>query len=465
MQKDSLILGYTNGRARVWNLVSGEFRRSTSVDAAMEMLVDSEWVELPLWTMNTNRSQRTRFVSIRFAQWSETHQDAPSWFSGLHTWGVSKAFDAYLEKELALGTPSRTVSFGLEASLGAVSYCQNGQKAWEIGGLQTLARELCLIATLKRMVKPADHSSQEAKRDEAIDKTTVFYNAVLPTAVGPAYEDVDIRDLVQWYNHGDATIRHAARLLFDSRLSRMSDQKVMTFSDAQIHALPVHMEGSHVVKEDRSTESLQAMTVLGAIALSKYALLKPATLTDLAASILATLKNGPPRARVIAVDLAYQGFEIWQAYIDPADMLRSLFDLAVMKDDKQHQAGSQTPPHVLTAHARTAVLQLASSVGPLFISTVTVDIVTAETIPRRNAIMKLCVFIARKKPTVLLPSLPRLAEAVVKSLDPTRVKMRESIQQTATVILNELVGTFPSIDFASKVQKLAVGTQEGAVIM
>lgn len=55
--------------------------------------------------------------------------------------------------------------------------------------------------------------------------------------------------------------------------------------------------------------------------------------------------------------------------------------------------------------------------------------------------MKLCVFIARKKPIVLLPSLPRLAEAVVKSLDPTRVRMRESIQQTATVILNELVST------------------------
>jgi hypothetical protein len=130
-----------------------------------------------------------------------------------------------------------------------------------------------------------------------------------------------------------------------------------------------------------------------------------------------------------------KGFEVWQAYVDPSDLLRALFDLAVVKDDDP-KAGQ-----AIMTQARTAVLQLAASAGALFISTVTMDIVTAETIPRRNAIMKLCVFIARKKPLVLLPSLPRLAEAVVKSLDPTRVRMRESIQQTATVILNELVST------------------------
>ena len=30
----------------MWNLVSGEFRRSTSVDAAAEMLATGEWLEL-----------------------------------------------------------------------------------------------------------------------------------------------------------------------------------------------------------------------------------------------------------------------------------------------------------------------------------------------------------------------------------------------------------------------------------
>lgn len=53
--------------------------------------------------------------------------------------------------------------------------------------------------------------------------------------------------------------------------------------------------------------------------------------------------------------------------------------------------------------------------------------------------MKLCVFMARKKPAVLENGLPRIAEAVVKSLDPNVGKMRDDVWQAATVILNELV--------------------------
>jgi hypothetical protein len=72
-------------------------------------------------------------------------------------------------------------------------------------------------------------------------------------------------------------------------------------------------------------------------------------------------------------------------------------------------------------------------------STLAADIVDADTIAERTAVMKLCVHVARKKPVVLFANLGRLVEAVVHSLDPTRTTMRESVQQTATVILNELV--------------------------
>lgn len=144
------------------------------------------------------------------------------------------------------------------------------------------------------------------------------------------------------------------------------------------------------------------------------------------------LRDGPEKAQLIAIDLTAKGFDVWQAFADPADLLRSVFDLAVVKD-----LGTAAT----MSHARTAVLQLATSSATLFISTVTLDIVTAETVARRDAIMKLCVFIARRRPAILMTSLPRLAEAVVKSLDPTRVRMRDSIQQTATVILGELVKT------------------------
>lgn len=93
--------------------------------------------------------------------------------------------------------------------------------------------------------------------------------------------------------------------------------------------------------------------------------------------------------------------------------------------------------------------------------------------------------LGNQKPLVLYTSLPRLAEAVVKSLDPTITSLRETVHEAATVILNELVRTcvffsllvshtlltylpcdrYPSIDFHTASQRLAVGTHEGAIII
>jgi hypothetical protein len=72
-------------------------------------------------------------------------------------------------------------------------------------------------------------------------------------------------------------------------------------------------------------------------------------------------------------------------------------------------------------------------------STLSMDILDAKTVEGRTSIMKLCVFMARKKPQVLENGLPRIAEAVVKSLDPNIGKMRDDVWEAATVILNELV--------------------------
>lgn len=46
-----------------------------------------------------------------------------------------------------------------------------------------------------------------------------------------------------------------------------------------------------------------------------------------------------------------------------------------------------------------------------------------------------------QRPLVLHTSLPRIAEAIVKSLDPTVTDLRQTVHQAATVILDELVRT------------------------
>lgn len=110
------------------------------------------------------------------------------------------------------------------------------------------------------------------------------------------------------------------------------------------------------------------------------------------------------------------------------ELLRRLFHLSTRKDSSSS-----------SAHARLAVLHVASSNPALFMSTLSMNILDAKSAEGRTSIMKLCVYMARKKPELLENGLPRIAEAVVKSLDPNIAKMRDDVWQAATVILNELV--------------------------
>jgi hypothetical protein len=130
----------------------------------------------------------------------------------------------------------------------------------------------------------------------------------------------------------------------------------------------------------------------------------------------------------LAIELCSRGFTTWQSYVDPMELLRRLFHLSTRKDSSSS-----------SAHARLAVLHVASSNPALFMSTLSMDILDAKSAEGRTSIMKLCVYMARKKPEVLENGLPRIAEAVVKSLDPNIAKMRDDVWQAATVILNELV--------------------------
>lgn len=140
--------------------------------------------------------------------------------------------------------------------------------------------------------------------------------------------------------------------------------------------------------------------------------------------------NDPDHTHVgLAIELCAKAFSTWQTYVDPMDLLRRLFFLATHKE-----IGAN-----LAAQARLAVLHVASSNAPLFMSTLSMDILDAKTVEGRTSIMKLCVFMARKRPALLENGLPRIAESVVKSLDPNIGKMRDDVWEAATVILHELV--------------------------
>lgn len=113
-------------------------------------------------------------------------------------------------------------------------------------------------------------------------------------------------------------------------------------------------------------------------------------LRDVSKSLALYLKQDKPMYKVLAIDLCSRGFHVWQHYIDSMQILRSLFNLATnsQKDSINIQnVGTQ---------ARSAVLSIASSNTPLFMSTLELDILSPPNVEHRRSVLQIVGFLIRK---------------------------------------------------------------------
>lgn len=138
----------------------------------------------------------------------------------------------------------------------------------------------------------------------------------------------------------------------------------------------------------------------------------------------------------VALELCARGFATFQAYFDATRTLRAVFRLAV--NPLPASAIQNTPSSMSSSVrnlARQAVLAAASVNAPLFMTVLSIDAIQSDAdTEERATTLKIIAFMVRKKPVVLFAQLPRLVDAVVKSLDP-RGTLRGTLQQTATFIL------------------------------
>lgn len=113
-------------------------------------------------------------------------------------------------------------------------------------------------------------------------------------------------------------------------------------------------------------------------------------LTDISKSIALYLHDEKSLYRVLAIDLCSRGFQVWQHYIDAMEILRALFTLATgsRKDSINIQnIGTQ---------ARLAVLQIASSDTPLFMTTLGLDILNPLSLEHRKSVLQIVAYLIRK---------------------------------------------------------------------
>ncbi|KZV92531.1 hypothetical protein EXIGLDRAFT_718203 [Exidia glandulosa HHB12029] len=497
LAEDNLLLFYADGRARLWDVKTMEFWRAMARHKAEELVHQGEWLdvrvdsapEVPdkiIRAMNRGDGEASSTILLDVRAVNETTSPPPQSFSfirrqggatthdadalppdhdnlqpaavspqhikivssllpALLSRGMNDDIDEFLSSRLDINVEEAII--GAFSDLGSIVLHspRTSAEMWTISRKYTAAR---LLATLTLLRICLGFSDWEKDASAAI----AFYVVALPDYIGPAFESPCLEFLARYWYDTSAELRQAARTLFESTASRMSDQETIAFVEKWQHELPSLQPDS----DKQDPRAARALLLTGHLAVEKQSLLSVSTLTDIAKSINLYLHDPTSPHRTLAIELCSQGFQIWQHYFDAMEMLRSLFGLAT---NMRKDASSIAPA------ARLAVLQIASSSTPLFMATLSLDILKPRNLAHRKSTMGLIAFFIRKKPLVLYPNLTRLVEAVVKSLDPNNSTDRDAVQDAATEILGQVVKTFPTVDFHMPTQRLAVGTTEGAVVM
>lgn len=474
------LLIYADGSARVWDVESGEFLRATNEEKAKELVDAGGWINISLdkseltsisistlsgssgpvslctLLLNLDRFLKYTSVNVKSSGIALSLSPAPSnatlsqlraVLSVLLTPGLSPDIDEICENRLGTTPSQSTVGFA-SALATTIYHHDNPIHTWSKSAKVSADRVLAIVLVLKTL-----SLAEELSHD--CQTVITFYSTSLAHVVGVSYQAPDVAYLAtQWFDSSN-DVRQAAKALFDAGIVRLSDEESIALVDAWQHHLPCLQPSI----EKESAKSSLALFICGYMAAEKYSLLSTSSLIDISKSIALYLHDESSAHRGLAIDLCARGFQIWQHYIDAMAMLRALYTLATSTRKETISARNIGP------QARLAVLQIASGSTPLFMTTLTLDILNPKTLDQRKAVMQLVAFMIRKRPLILYPNLPRLMEAVVKSLDPNSTASRDAVLDSATEIIGHVVKTFPTVDFHMATQRLAVGTSEGAFIM
>ena len=378
----------------------------------------------------------------------------------------------------AVGLYSAPDALMAAGSGGETGVESDAKRAWKLSSRLTTLRLLIASALLRVL---SNVSELQGLSDEL--QRFVEDEAQLASLAGVGFRGVTLTDLVPYWLDANSELQSAGRTLFQAALARL-DQAQLDEVCSQWQGLLSSAKTATQVSRPRADSKAvmpsspnndagaelrtRALALLGSIAVERYTSLSPRMLKDIASTIHGAIVSDQgsemrsaqgSQMLAVAIELCRNGFSMWQHYFDATEVVRSLFALSTSTS-----GGSGTDGDLRTL-ARSATLQIAAENTPLFMTTLSLDILHARSAAHCAATMRLVAFMVRKRPSVLVANLPRLAEAVVKSLDPTHTTMREAVVNAATVMISELVSTYPSVSFFGGGQRLAVGTHEGAVIM
>ncbi|KAG0303003.1 hypothetical protein BGZ98_007065 [Dissophora globulifera] len=352
---------------------------------------------------------------------------------------------------LGLSPPVRSISLGMRGAYGNVSLqapsaTNNLSESWCVSPTMT-ASKLIAILSLTKIIATVQNL------DVDMDTWAKGYCNAVQDSVGPKFCPPSLSYLAKYWQDPQVEIQEATKIILLSAIERMSKSETSSLVKYWSAYLP-----AAALPDTCSSQYMARSAIILGILGAENAEALPEKVRKLVALSLTILLNDDSRVsyKIASIDLLAQGFASWQSYIRADAVLNTLFGMAT----DSHPSNT-----LVCRRARRAIAQIAIINPPLFVATLTQDIMDAKKPADRMGLLRLISIFSRKNPAVLYNGIPRIAEAIVRSLDPTAPHVRELLLPVATSIMMDLVHSFPQLDFHIPSQKLAVGTLEGAIVV
>jgi len=201
------------------------------------------------------------------------------------------------------------------------------------------------------------------------------------------------------------------------------------------------------------------MLVLGILGSDHKGVLDDSIASKVTSLLITVLREGS-ESKITEKKKLARGYNIWSKYIeDKAGLIKLLFTLSV-ESKRVTSIGSIviTPIDSSSSQAiRNSLLMVGSAEPKIFVSAIGNEIIRQDTgkLEHSSALM-IVNSLVKKYPLSMLEQLPRLVEAVVRSLDPNVPSLREGCINAATTALHVLVKNYPIVSFHQETQHLAV---------
>ncbi|KAF9028082.1 hypothetical protein BGZ52_000766 [Haplosporangium bisporale] len=362
----------------------------------------------------------------------------------------SDAYSVSIRNLLGLSEPVDKIALGMKGAYGNISLQApspgGATGSWCVSSTLT-ASKLIAILSLGKIIATV------LNVDVDLDTWSRGYCKAVQDAVGLQFRPPSMSFLAKYWQDPQAEIQEAAKVVLLSTIERMSKSDIA----ALVKYWSAYLPASALPDTCSSQYMARSAIILGILGAENADALSE-RVRKLVALSLTILLNDDSRIsyKVASIDLLAQGFACWQPFIRADTVLKTLFSMAM---------DGQSNLNLVSRRARRAVAQIAAVSPALFVTTLTQEIMDCRRASERMGLLKLISIFTRKNPAVLHSGIPKLAEAIVKSLDPTIPNVRETILPVGTSVLLDLVQSFPQLDFHVGSQKLAVGTLEGAIVV